>query len=130
MEIKYIDTHAHLNLSAFNEDHKAVATRCAEEGVVVVNVGTKESTSKQAIVLAGEYENCYAIIGLHPIQTVPGFHDEEETGEGSKPFQSKGESCNPDFYSSLVSSSKLLVSVNVVSIIGIVLQIPMQPKKA
>ena len=108
MEIKYIDTHAHLNLAAFTEDIIAVTTTCRERSVTVFNVGTKESTSKKAVELAQEYDNCYAIIGLHPIQTVPGFHDEEETGEGNKPFQSKGEEFNPEFYESLVTQKKVI----------------------
>ena len=33
MNLKYIDTHAHLNLSAFNEDVAVVAQKCADEGV-------------------------------------------------------------------------------------------------
>jgi TatD DNase family protein len=108
METKYIDTHAHLNLSAFNEDVAAVAERCAAEGVAVINVGTKESTSKRAVDLAEQFDNCYAIIGLHPIQTVPGHHDEEETGEGAKAFTSKGESFNKAFYDELAKHPKVV----------------------
>lgn len=108
MEIKYIDTHAHLNLSAFKDDVEAVAKQCAENGVAVINVGTKESTSKKAVELAENYKNCYAIIGLHPIQTVPGFHDEEETGKGSQPFESKGEMFEPESYEPLVRHSKVI----------------------
>jgi TatD DNase family protein len=108
MEMKYVDTHAHLNLSAFNEDWAAVAQRCAEEGVAVINVGTKESTSARAVELAGQYEHLYAIIGLHPIQTVPSYHDEQETGEGAKPFSSKGETFNKDFYRELAKKGKVV----------------------
>jgi len=108
METKYIDTHAHLNLSAFNEDVEAVAADCAERGVVVINVGTKESTSQRAVELAAHYEHMYAIIGLHPIQTVPGHHDEKETGEGAKPFTSKGESFNKAFYDELAKQPKVV----------------------
>lgn len=108
MEIKYIDTHAHLNLSAFNEDVASVAGECAERGVTVINVGTKESTSKRAVELAEQYDYMYAIIGLHPIQTVPGRHDEDETGEGATPFTSKGESFNKSFYDELAKHSKVV----------------------
>lgn len=108
MEIKYIDTHAHLNLLAFNDDVEAVATRCREEGVVIINVGTKETTSVKAVELAQRHDHMYAIIGLHPIQTVPGRHDEEETGEGAAPFVSKGEEFNLDFYRNLVSQGKVV----------------------
>jgi TatD DNase family protein len=106
--MKYIDTHAHLNLSAFAEDVVAVANDCKERGVAVINVGTKETSSAGAVELAEQYEHMYAIIGLHPIQTVPGRHDEEETGEGSKPFVSKGESFNKAFYDDLVKHKKVV----------------------
>ncbi len=106
--MKYIDTHAHLNLSAFNDDVAAVAQQCADAGVAMINVGTKESTSKRAVELAQQYEHMYAIIGLHPIQTVPGRHDEEETGEGAAPFTSKGEAFNKEFYRALASQGKVV----------------------
>jgi TatD DNase family protein len=106
--MKYIDTHAHLNLSAFDEDVEVVAKQCAAEGVTVLNVGTKESTSKRAVEQAQLHEHMYAIIGLHPIQTVPGRHDEEETGEGAKPFTSKGESFNKAFYDELAKQPKVV----------------------
>lgn len=108
METKYIDTHAHLNLSAFNEDVEVVAKQCFEEGVTVINVGTKESTSARAVALVSQYEHMYAIIGLHPIQTVPGRHDEEETGEGAAPFTSKGETFNKEFYRDLAKQGKVV----------------------
>lgn len=108
MSKNYIDTHAHLNLAAFKEDVSAVVKNCEDEGVTVFNVGTKESTSMKAVELANQHDNCYAIIGLHPIQTVPGFHDEEETGEGAEPFKSKGEVFNPDFYDGLVTDKKVI----------------------
>jgi TatD DNase family protein len=108
MQMKYIDTHAHLNLSAFNDDVAVVAKECADRGVAVINVGTKESTSKRAVELAESHEHMYAIIGLHPIQTVPGHHDEEETGEGAKPFTSKGEVFDKVFYDELVKSKKVV----------------------
>ena len=108
METRYIDTHAHLNLSAFNEDVEVVAKQCFDEGVTVINVGTKESTSARAVALASQYEHMYAIIGLHPIQTVPGRHDEEETGEGAAPFTSKGETFNKEFYRDLAKQGKVV----------------------
>lgn len=91
MNYKYIDTHAHLNLAAFAEDIDAVAEKCHGEGVAVINVGTKYSTSERAVTLAEQYEHMYAIVGLHPIQTVPGAHDEDELGPGGQPFTSRGE---------------------------------------
>ena len=108
MNWRYIDTHAHLNLSAFKDDALAVAKKCAEEGVAGINVGTKQSTSTKAVELAKQADNCYAIIGLHPIQTVPGTHDEDEIGEGSDPFTSKGEEVDADFYRALAQNKKVV----------------------
>ncbi len=108
MEFKYIDTHAHLNLSAFDEDAEAVADVCKGSGVRVINVGTKESTSAKAVELAGSHDHLYAIVGLHPIQTTPEYHSEEEIGEGSEPFTSKGEEFNSDFYRELTKSEKVV----------------------
>jgi TatD DNase family protein len=99
MNWRYVDTHAHLNLTAFSDDAMVVAKRCAEEGVAVINVGTKASSSKRAVELAAQAGNCYAIIGLHPINTVPDSHD-EEGGEA--------EEFNKDLYRELAKSGKVV----------------------
>ncbi len=104
----YIDTHAHLNISAFDDDHDEVAKTCLEEGVGVINVGTKVRTSKKAVELAEANEHMWAIVGLHPIQTTPEYHSEEEIGEGSAPFTSKGEVFDTDVYRELCASEKVV----------------------
>jgi len=58
--------------------------------------------------LAATYENMYAIVGLHPIQTAPAAHDEDEIGEGGQPFKSKGEVFDYDFYRSLAAKPKVV----------------------
>ncbi len=106
MDFKFIDTHAHLNLSAFAPDVDEVIARCREESVGVINIGTKESTSAKAVELALAHESLYAMVGLHPIQTVPQMYDEDEIGLGGAPFASKGEMFNIDFYRNLVATSR------------------------
>lgn len=106
--MRYIDIHAHLNLSAFDEDREEVLKRTRQAGVSHINVGTKESTSKKAVEIAETHEDVWAIVGLHPIQTTPQEHDEEEIGEGGKPFVSKGEVFNKDFYRELCMSKKVV----------------------
>lgn len=103
---QYIDTHAHLNLSAFADDVDSVAATCAEAGVAVINIGTKQSTSERAVELAAQYEHCYAMVGLHPIQTTPQFHSEEEVGGPS--FTSKGEEFDTDFFRHLAQQPKVV----------------------
>lgn len=103
--MKYIDTHAHLNLSAFSDDVDVVIAKCSAEAVSVINIGTKETTSARAVELALQHEHLYAMVGLHPIQTVPDMHDEDEIGEGGKPFTSKGEVFDVDFYRALIQQA-------------------------
>jgi TatD DNase family protein len=106
--MKWIDTHAHLNLSAFNDDVEEVAKRCRDEEVSVINIGTKLSTSLRAVEFAARYEYMYAIVGLHPIQTVPGTHDEDEIGEGGQPFVSRGEAFDMAAFRTLAQSPKVV----------------------
>lgn len=106
--MKWIDTHAHLNLSAFNDDVDVVIDRCRAEEVSVINIGTKLSTSMRAVELAARHEELYAIVGLHPIQTVPGTHDEDEIGEGGQPFTSRGEAFDMAAFRMLAQSPKVV----------------------
>jgi TatD DNase family protein len=107
-EIKYIDTHAHVNLSAFDEDREEVLLRTRTEGVAHINVGTKASTSAAAVKIAEAHKDVYAIVGLHPIQTTAHQHDEDEIGEGGKPFVSKGEVFDPEVYRELCNSKSVI----------------------
>ncbi len=109
MTVRYIDTHAHINLSAFDVDRDEVIARTRENGVAVINIGTKETTSAKAVAIAEAerakgFADTFAIIGLHPIQTTAQTHDEDEIGEGGQGFVSKGEVFNTDFYRTLVQS--------------------------
>lgn len=108
MSYRFIDTHAHLNLLAFAEDREAVLERMRVVDVAAINVGTKESTSALAVEIAKEADNCFAIVGLHPIQTTPRLHDSNELGEGAQPFTSKGEVFNKDLYRALAKHEKVV----------------------
>lgn len=66
-----IDTHAHLNFSAYRDDVEKVIKRCSDAKVGVINVGSQFSTSQRAVEMAEKYENMYAAIGLHPIHLSP-----------------------------------------------------------
>lgn len=106
METKFIDTHAHLNLPDFKGDVDEVSLWCKKEEVAVINVGTKEATSAKAVELSKQYGHLYSIIGLHPIQTVSGTHDQnDETGESVK---SIAEVFDKDFYRELAKSDKVV----------------------
>lgn len=91
----FIDTHAHLNFKAFNEDYKEVIKRAFDANVKgIINVGSNLETSQRSIEIAHEHNanlqirqladanaannsnklksydlkpNIYATVGLHPI---------------------------------------------------------------
>lgn len=62
-----IDTHAHVNFSAYKDDFDAVIKRAGEKGIAMINIGSQISTSERAIELAKKYPKVFAAIGLHPI---------------------------------------------------------------
>lgn len=62
-----IDAHCHLNLHAFDKDYKEVAEKAFKSGVkIIVNTGTSIPSSRSAVKLAYEFDNMYAIVGVHP----------------------------------------------------------------
>ncbi len=62
-----IDTHAHLNFKAYDEDRAEVIARCQQKPMQVINVGAQFATSRLAVELADAYEIFYSSVGLHPI---------------------------------------------------------------
>lgn len=108
MSYHYIDTHAHVNINAFKDDYEAVLARCEEEGVAVINVGTQQDTSRRAVEIAEENDNCFAIVGLHPVHTSASYHDESELGENMKGFTSRGEEFDVALYRELAKSKKVV----------------------
>lgn len=72
-----IDTHAHVNFSAFKDDAEEVLKKCSDENVGVINVGSQYSTSKRAVEMAEKYKNVWAVIGLHPDHLVEQEFEEE-----------------------------------------------------
>lgn len=66
-----IDTHAHLNFDAFDQDRKEVISNCLDSNIWVINVGTNHKTSEKAVEIAEKYnEGVYATVGLHPYHIV------------------------------------------------------------
>jgi TatD DNase family protein len=78
--MKFIDTHTHVNIRAFEQDAEQVIKRAHDAGVAVVNVGTQIDTSRQAVSMLQKFsEHVYAVVGLHPSHTYShDFVDEEE----------------------------------------------------
>ena len=108
MKYSCIDTHTHLNLPAFSEDREVVLERTLAAAVAHINIGTNEKTSQLAVEIADAHEGSWAIIGLHPIQAVPGAADEDEDDTGGTPAPTTGERFNSAFYRTLATSAKVV----------------------
>jgi TatD DNase family protein len=62
-----IDTHAHLEMEAFDKDRDAVLERAAAAGLTaIVTVGTTLPDCEKAVALARRYAPVYSAIGIHP----------------------------------------------------------------
>lgn len=62
-----IDAHCHLNFHSFEQDFDEVIKRAKNNNVEkIFNVGTSLESSIQAVELSKQYENLYAIVGIHP----------------------------------------------------------------
>lgn len=66
----YIDTHCHLNYSPLYERVENIIQRALDACVKqLICVGTDISSSKKAILLAEQYSNVFATVGIHPHDT-------------------------------------------------------------
>ena len=63
----YIDTHAHLNFEAFDNDWQEVVKKArADEVEKIIIPGSDLETSKRAVEIAEKTEGLYAAVGFHP----------------------------------------------------------------
>ncbi len=99
-----IDTHAHLNFSAYRDDLAEVASRSVAEGMRVINVGSQLSTSERAVAIAEQYpHNFFAAVGLHPLHLFEMDVDESEVS-----FKSRVEEFQSDSYRRLAARPKVV----------------------
>lgn len=103
-----IDTHSHLNFSAYKKDFDEVIKRTLKENIWMINVGTKYETSKGAVELAEKYEEgVFAAIGLHPMYAAAEFvKTKTDPDEGE--FFIKEEGFNYEKYKELAKSRKVV----------------------
>jgi len=63
----FIDTHAHLQWTSFDNDRKAVLERAKKKYVTrIVNIGFDIAGSLEGIKLAEKHKGLYATVGIHP----------------------------------------------------------------
>ncbi len=106
--MKLIDTHAHINFSAFKEDGDEVIRRTLDEDIGMVLVGSQYKTSKRALEYANKYESgVYASIGLHPIH-LQDIVAKNKGDEGDYSIKTKAENFNYDNYEKLADFRKIV----------------------
>jgi len=66
MNVRYIDTHCHLQVEQYAADRDEIIARMREEGIVGIVIGDDLESSKAAVELAEKHENLYAAVGIHP----------------------------------------------------------------
>lgn len=65
-----IDTHAHYDDEAFNEDRDELISSLPENGIeAVVNIGASMDSTKRTVELVKQYGHIYGAIGVHPSET-------------------------------------------------------------
>lgn len=61
------DTHAHLDFPEFDGQLDAVLARAREAGVHrIITIGIDRESCRKSLALAEQYDNVYAVVGLHP----------------------------------------------------------------
>jgi TatD DNase family protein len=106
--MKLIDTHAHVNFSAFKDDADDVIRRTLKEDIGMIIVGSQYKTSKRALEYANKYEKgVYAAVGLHPIHLEDQI-TENKGDEGDYLFKARAEEFNYDSYEKLADFEKIV----------------------
>ncbi len=72
-----IDTHAHLDMKAYNKDrHKVIQRAAAGRVEAIITIGIDTESSRSAIKIAHQYASIYAAVGCHPHEA-DGFDPQE-----------------------------------------------------
>lgn len=105
-----IDTHAHVNFSAFKNDGEEVLRNTVKNGIFVVNVGSQYSTSKRAVEYAKKFATgVWAVVGIHPVHLRKGsfMHNDSDELEETE-IQTSGEQFEREKYLELAQEEKVV----------------------
>ncbi len=65
--MRLIDTHAHIDGEAFDDDRSDVVARATAKGVeAIINMGDTLESSERSVQLAEQFPTVYAGVGVHP----------------------------------------------------------------
>ena len=104
----FIDTHSHVNFSAFKDDADEVIRRSLDNKTWLILVGSQLKTSNRALNYANKYEKgVYAAVGLHPVHLENGRVDTGESGPNSE-FIAQAEEFNYGRYEKLAKFEKVV----------------------
>jgi TatD DNase family protein len=104
-----IDTHAHVNFSAFKDDADETAKRALSNDVWFINVGTQETTSQRAIDMANKYpEGVFAAVGLHPIHLSDKIFQDKVNDDEEVEFIPRKEKWDEEKYLKMAENPKVV----------------------
>ncbi len=104
-----IDTHAHLNFSAFKDDADETVKRALDKDVWIINVGSQYSTSERAVLMAERYqEGVFAAIGIHPIHLSELIFKDKVDDDEEVEFHPSMEEFDEKRYIELAKSKKVV----------------------
>lgn len=107
--MKLIDSHAHVNFQAFQNEWEDVLKRALNGGVQMVNVGTNYATSKRSVEVAEEMgEGVWAAIGLHPIHLAKDIEERAKFDGKEYAFKTKSEQFDKRKFFELAQSEKVV----------------------
>lgn len=73
--IKYIDTHSHLQFNGYSGSREEVINRMLENKIATICIGTDLKESEEAKKLADKYENVFYSVALHPHDNIGEFQE-------------------------------------------------------
>ena len=107
-----IDSHCHINFSAYKDDAKAVIGRALASDTWLINIGSQHSTSARTIKIAENYpKGVYAVVGLHPIHLVDDITESVVIDGKKHEITTKCEEFDYDKYRELAKSSTKVVGL-------------------
>ncbi|MCX6786831.1 MAG: TatD family hydrolase [Candidatus Kaiserbacteria bacterium] len=66
MNVRYIDTHCHLQLGQYEHDREELIEKMRAEDIIAIVVGDDYESSQMAVALAEKHERLFASVGVHP----------------------------------------------------------------